>query len=270
MLPLHLAEPAVLSWSHLGGLFCIEFGTGTLGAMAFVPPAPVGAPFYRILAALAAIPLLLGLWLVRSADTTNIAGVVLLAIVLIALAFFAFQTKGKMRWASLGAAIAAGAAAVVWNLILTLDAGAPLRGVASLSALGSGLLVGTVGTAMTLGHAYLTYPNLKVSHLQRLNRISVAILLLKAFLLIITVYGFAAGFAPLRQAIGSTMGQFWLFTRFAVGLAAPLLFAWMAGSSLRYLNTRSATGILYASTALVLIGEALAMSLRGQAGGVPL
>jgi hypothetical protein len=65
-------------------------------------------------------------------------------------------------------------------------------------------------------------------------------------------------------------GVFGLFTRFAVGIAMPLVFAWMVSSSIRYNNTRSATGILYASTVLVLIGEAMAISLRGQSGGVPL
>jgi hypothetical protein len=36
----------------------------------------------------------------------------------------------------------------------------------------------------------------------------------------------------------------------------------MAASSLRYQNTRSATGILYASTVLVLIGSAVSVFLQ--------
>ena len=57
--------------------------------------------------------------------------------------------------------------------------------------------------------------------------------------------------------------------RVAVGIALPLLFAWMTASSLRYENTRSATGILYASTVLVLIGTAVSISLQ-DSYGVPL
>ncbi len=43
----------------------------------------------------------------------------------------------------------------------------------------------------------------------------------------------------------------------------------MAASSLRFRNTRSATGILYASTVLVLIGTAVSISLQ-DSYGVPL
>ena len=47
-----------MSWLLLGGRFCIEFGAGTLVALAFVAPAPVGPPFYRLMGALAAVPLI--------------------------------------------------------------------------------------------------------------------------------------------------------------------------------------------------------------------
>jgi hypothetical protein len=48
-----------------------------------------------------------------------------------------------------------------------------------------------------------------------------------------------------------------------------MLFAWMVSGSLAYQNTRSATGILYASTVLVLIGTAVSVSLT-DSYGVPL
>lgn len=270
MISLFDAGNPALSWVHLGGLFCIEFGTGTLGALAFVPPAPVGPPFYRMLSGLAAIPLLLGWWMLQSVNVTNVWLTVFISVALCALPFFAVPTKGRMRWIALATSIACGAAAVITNILSHLDAGAGLRTLAVVSALGSGLLVGAIGVAMTLGHAYLTYPNLKIGHLVRVNRLTEVILIIKAILVVATVYVFASGFEPLRQAVGTTGGFFGFVTRFLVGLIMPLVFAWMVGSSLRYQNTRSATGILYASTVLVLIGEALAMSLRGQAAGFPL
>jgi hypothetical protein len=61
----------------------------------------------------------------------------------------------------------------------------------------------------------------------------------------------------------------YLGTRVAFGVLMPLAFAWMTASSLRFQNTRSATGILYASTVLVLIGTAVAISLQSSYG-VPL
>lgn len=259
-----------MSWVQLGGIFCIEFGTGTLGALALVPPAPVGAAFYRILTGFAAIPLALGLWMlsIHGLAGTPVAWLVLGAIA--ALPFFCIPTRGRGRYVALGVAIASCATAVAWNSLASTEGTPGLRVLSLISSFGSGLLVGSIGVAMTLGHAYLTFPNLKISHLARLNRASIGLLIAKTLLLVAIVYGFAAGHEPLRQAIGTSMGQFWLFTRAAAGLALPLVFSWMVASSLRYQNTRSATGILYASTALVLIGEALAISLRGQAGGVAL
>ena len=61
-------------------------------------------------------------------------------------------------------------------------------------------------------------------------------------------------------------GLFYLGARVAVGLALPLLFAWMTAGSLAHRNTRSATGILYASTVLVLIGTAASLGLQDSYG----
>jgi len=74
-----------------------------------------------------------------------------------------------------------------------------------------------------------------------------------------------SGASPLFGA----RGMFHFGTRLAVGLALPLVFAWMTASSLEFRNTRSATGILYASTILVLIGTAVSVSLQSTYG-VPL
>jgi hypothetical protein len=263
-----LATSTPLDWIHLGGLFCAELGAGTLAALAFVYPAPVGPPFYRLMGGMAAIPLALGAWLLLAAGSPGPAAMV--GIALLAIPAFAIPTKGRGRWWGLGGAIAASFGAVAWDVADTLDASLGLRSLGIASALASGLLIGAIGTAMSLGHAYLTYPNLKIGHLVRVNRVCGAVIVAKALAVVAILGIFANRFEPLQSAVSTMGGWFGLFTRFAVGLAMPLLFVFMVASSLRYQNTRSATGILYASTVLVLIGEAVAMSLRGQAGGVPL
>jgi hypothetical protein len=267
--PLEIRD-APLGWLHLGGLFCIEFGAGTLAALAWIPPAPVGPPFYRLLTALATIPLVLGAWLLYLTNALPPLTVAALAVALAAAAVFAVKTKGLVRWSALAVAIGAAGAAVCVNTVSALEAGSALRLLAVASAVGSGLVVGLVGVAMTLGHAYLTYPNLKIVHLSRVNRACALVILTKGFLVAATLYFFEPTFEPLQRTVASMGGVFGLFTRFSVGIAMPLAFAWMVSSSIKYNNTRSATGILYASTVLVLIGEAMAISLRGQAGGVPL
>jgi hypothetical protein len=259
-----------VSWLQLGGRFCVELGSGTLAALALVPPAPVGPPFYRLLGGLASIPLLVGSWLLASEGALGAPVAVAVAVALVSIAGFAWPTKGRGRWIALGVAIAASAAAVVFGVMESIGAGLGVRALASASALGSGMVVGAVGVAMALGHAYLTYPNLKIVHLVRVNRWTGFVLVAKATLVALALALLAERYEPLRRALSSLGVVFGLVTRAAVGLAVPLVFAAMVGSCLRYRNTRSATGILYASTVLVLIGEALATSLRGQAGGIPL
>ncbi len=263
-------DSATISWVELGGRFCLEFGAGTLGALAFVHPAPVGPPFYRLLGALAAVPLLLGLWLLSAAQRLDGTIAICGFLAVVAIPFFAWPTKGRGRWIALATAMGAGAAAVVLGVRGASFPGLGLSVIAAASALASGLLVGAIGVAMVLGHSYLTYPNLKVTHLVRVNRVTALVLLAKAVLVAATLVLFSRTYGPLEGAVASVGGLFGLMTRFAVGLAVPFLFALMVASSLRYQNTRSATGILYASTVLVLIGEAVAMSLRGQTGGLPL
>jgi hypothetical protein len=262
------ATQAPLDWTQMGGLFCAELGAGTLAALAIVYPAPVGPPFHRLMGAMAAIPLALAAWLFASSGAALPAA--MLGIALLAIPAFAIPTKGAGRWLALAAAVAAGFGAVGAAVAVQLDGSLGLRSLAIASAIASGCLAGAVGTAMSLGHAYLTYPNLKIGHLARVNRACMVAIAAKAAAVLAILWIYAGAFEPLQSAVSTIGGWFGLFTRFAAGLAMPLVFAFMVASSLRYNNTRSATGILYASTVLVLIGEAVAASLRAQAGGVPL
>jgi hypothetical protein len=52
---------------------------------------------------------------------------------------------------------------------------------------------------------------------------------------------------------------FW--ARVGFGLAVPLVFGWMIWGSIKVRNTQSATGILYATIVLVLVGEAFSKYL---------
>ena len=46
------------AWSDLGAQFCLELAFGVLLALAFVPKAPVGRFFYRLMGSAALVPLL--------------------------------------------------------------------------------------------------------------------------------------------------------------------------------------------------------------------
>jgi hypothetical protein len=262
-----------MAWHPLGTQFCLELAFGVLFALAFVPRAPVGAGFYRLLGTSACLPLLVAIGAPLAAGERGWDDPLVLC-ALPALAAYPVYSGPFRGWRfalALGLALASSGAAVA----LSVAQGAPAgRGAAGLalavaSALATGAVAGSVGLAMVLGHWYLTVPNLDVRHLGRLNRVAAASMLASLGLVLASCLFFAetlgAGDAPL---FGPT-GLFHLGTRLSVGLFFPLAFAWMAASSLRFRNTRSATGILYASTVLVLIGTAVSLALQ-DAYGVPL
>ena len=261
-----------MQWSPLGTQFCLQIGFGVLLALAFVPRAPVGALFYRIMGTSALVPLLVALVApVTSAQATwTSPGTLATALAVLAYPVYSGPVRG-LRWgAGLAAGLLGSGAALVFLLRdVELARGATGLLLASSSALATGAVAGSVGLAMVLGHWYLTVPNLRVQHLVRLNRVTIVSMLLSLALILVTcrVFGEALN-ASDRPLMGAT-GLFYLGTRVAVGLLMPLLFAAMTASSLKYSNTRSATGILYASTVLVLIGTAVSVSLQ-DSYGIPL
>jgi len=122
---------------------------------------------------------------------------------------------------------------------------------------------------MVLGHWYLTVPKLEIHYLARLNRVAVVSMLASLAILGLACWTFAETLRAAEPPLFGPWGLFYFGTRLAVGLGFPLVFAAMAASSLRFRNTRSATGILYASTVLVLIGTAISVFLQ-DSYGVPL
>ncbi|TAJ21681.1 MAG: hypothetical protein EPO68_04285 [Planctomycetota bacterium] len=254
--------------SRLGIQFCWELAFGVLAALAFVPRAPVGTLFYRIMGSAALVLLLSGLGLALDAGRDWTEPGCLAAIA--ACAAFPLYS-GPMRGATWGIALAIGVAGSALATTFELhhwmqDAGAVQIGLASLSALATGAVAGSVGLAMVLGHWYLTVPNLGIEHLQRLNRVTIASMCSSLVLVSLLCALHASELDAKATPLFGPWGLFHLGTRMAVGLVLPLVFAWMAASSMRYRNTRSATGILYASTVLVLIGTAAALSLQDSYG----
>ncbi len=252
-----------MSWTDLGAQFCFVLGFGVLFALAFVPPAPVGKPFYRMMAGTAALSLGVGTSLPPLAETRAwgdpdlILGWVSTAAALSCMR----QPLGKSWWVGLIAALAAAGYATS----LTVPVG-----VLQATALTTGVVAGSVGLAMVLGHWYLTVPKLKVEHLIRLNKVCKWCMAASLVLVALTclVYKEQIIAADARPLFGP-WGWFFLGTRLTVGLVLPMVFAYMVDGSLKLGNTRSATGILYASTVLVLIGAAISISLQ-QSYGVPL
>lgn len=126
-----------------------------------------------------------------------------------------------------------------------------LRGVlAPISVLSSAALLGSAVTGMLLGHWYLTAPTMSIAPLSRLTlyfAVAAGVRLLVA----------ALGLAPAWAEI--TGGTAWigmvLVLRWAAGIVGPLVAAGMVWRILKYRNTQSATGVLFAGVILCFLGE---------------
>lgn len=253
-----------MAWTLLAQQFCLELGFGVLVALAFVPRAPVGTLFYRLMGTCAALPIALAFAARLRSGAGGVDPAVLGAgLALLAYPIYSGPVRGR-RWAAgVGAALLGSGVAVSWIVRAGLPGLTPLgQLVATLSSLATGTVAGSVGLAMVLGHWYLTVPKLEIRYLVRLNRVTVAAMLVSLSALAAACVVFGDDLRTAEPPLFGPWGLFYLGTRLAVGLALPLLFAAMAANSLRFRNTRSATGILYASTVLVLIGTAVSIFLQ--------
>ena len=260
-----------MAWIPLGTQFCLELGFGVLLALAFVPKAPVGVLFYRIMGTTAMVPVLAAMLLGPTAGELAWTDPITLLAGLAVLAYpvYSGPTRGAKWAAGLGLALLGTGGALALALARADVGGGTQLAVATLSALATGAVAGSVALAMVLGHWYLTVPNLQVRHLRRLNAVTVGAMLACLGLIGLSCVVFADRIDGLERSLFDPWGLFHLGTRVAVGLVLPLVFAWMTSSSLKFENTRSATGILYASTVLVLIGTAVSISLQ-ESYGIPL
>lgn len=117
--------------------------------------------------------------------------------------------------------------------------------------LSAALLIGSVTSAMLLGHWYLTATGMRLDPFIRLNQL---------FLMAII---FRTVFVCFSQAgPGENAGAAIWVLRWA-GLIGPAILAVLTMRILKYRNTQSATGVLYAATILVFMGE-MASGLMGR------
>jgi len=134
------------------------------------------------------------------------------------------------------------------------------KGVQSgLSALSAAWILGATTAAMLLGHWYLTATGMALQPLVNYSRL----------------FGLSV-LARIGTEIGSVIsqghsleGNWTLQILRWGGLLGPLVMAWLTLRILKYRNTQSATGVLYAATILVFMGEMAAGLLGGMQTGGP-
>jgi len=126
----------------------------------------------------------------------------------------------------------------------------------SLGTIPSAIAIGGTLGAMLLGHSYLTARGLGFEPLKRMAVLLFFILLVRTAFVVPVFFGDRL---PMGDWIYLTM-------RSAMGLLMPLVFGWMVIRCVRIESNQSATGILYAMTLLVFIGELFAIYLHVERG----
>ena len=260
--------------TQVSARFFLELALGLFSGLLVVDRRAIGAGFTRLLVAFALASLIPGLLLTRgaSASAPGSACAIAFALLGVALLFGAGRMKPALETAVIAATSACGAAA----LLLAVRAQVPHESAAALplacaSSLGSTLVLGWVVGAMILGHWYLVTPDLPVAHLGRLTLAALAATYVKLALLAVTawwfrdrlgesarsfaaVLGFGGGGGPFQ----SQLDFLWLLARLLIGLVGPLALCHMTLATVRLKATQPATGILYAATVMVLMGELFA------------
>lgn len=156
--------------------------------------------------------------------------------------------------AACGAIIAVGSATALLGL-LPLSSMIPVRsGFVAVSELSSGWLVGGAVCAMLLGHWHLTATSMSLVPLTRLTHMLLAAASVRGVLAL-------AALLTVQGVSWSGVPAIWLALRWAAGIIGPLVLGGMVLRILKYRNTQSATGVLFAAVILAFIGETTAALL---------
>jgi hypothetical protein len=138
-----------------------------------------------------------------------------------------------------------------------------------LNFLVASLVLGGATTGLAVGHGYLSAPYLTPRPLRNITVLLFGALALQ--LLSLPIYLGLVGFPAAAQKGSALLGAYGLIVgvRVAIGLLFPIVLAALAWYTTRMKAMRSATGLLYIGSGVVLTGEIVAKMLFF-VGGLPL
>ena len=249
-------------------LFLAHLGIGVAGTLLLVGHA-AGVKFFRFNAGFATIVLLIALAFRPETLAGDALGLVALMVATGALLVY-WATMGRalsrvrplLLWTTL---LGGGAALIAQGLSLSAVEMGPAPALTILSFLSSAALLGSVCTAMILGHWYLVLPSMEPSLLQSIVKFHIGSTFLRIAVVVAVVWVALAtwqspsGAGYSRYAL-SIEGVF-LWQRLLFGLAAPVVLALLTWETAKIRSTQSATGILYVDFFTVIVGEVLAKYL---------
>jgi hypothetical protein len=293
-----------MSLAHVSLLFLLQLGFGSLVTFAVNDRAALGPRYFKL-----GGWVLLGLYGLAGSLAWGPAfgsgasaadrhlGLAVAAVTTATLLFASVSgwDRPALETTLLWCALLAGGIAVAWSVLpgaalsggataaaLTPTAGGVSPGVATAlvlaAAFASALVLGFTLWGMILGHWYLVSHGLSVAHLARLVSPLPWLLLAKAAISgLALVLLWQQFLGPGNHSLGDIVERsperildvVNVWARIPVGLLVPAVMALMAAVTVRMERTQPATGILYAMTVLVLLGELFGKMVAGSTG-VPL
>ncbi|MFQ5648709.1 MAG: hypothetical protein ACE5IY_02095 [bacterium] len=134
------------------------------------------------------------------------------------------------------------------------------------------LLLGSVLGAMITGHWYLVQHKLSLTPLKNSTRVYLLSVFSRTGIVVASLlltWNVDLDTSPSQLLTGLSFNSFVFFLRIGFGLIIPLIFGLLICSAVTIRSTQSATGMLYATIVLILIGETFARFLYFSVG-IPL
>lgn len=255
------SRAVTLAWLRLGDLIALSL-LGIAGAALLVDTPIRGAAALYVTCPLLALGSFIHLMLVQSGWRRAER----IAIVITCIAVFSVLTLpyliNSLAWMQpLNAAPAAPNAPPVATW--------PQRLIGPALALAAWLTGGSLMT-MLLGHAYLTSGSeMTQQPFIRLVRLLIVGLTVRlAIALFAGLWPWWSARSASHSAELTMVPVFMITARFLMGIVVPLIMSWMALQCVRIRSNQSATGILYVSSTMILVGEFLGLALVS-AHGLP-
>lgn len=243
-----------------------QLAAGGLALLCLADLKTVGIGFYRLMAFVFLIVLGIGLWAMpaefRAVYDLSLAGAIPLLFFLFTGLVFLYNLYLWVDGAALGtpflrATSAVGLLAVVLSALRYVDPIAlPFRAtVLAGSFLLSSLVLGAGVLGMLLGHSYLTRPALSLVPLKRLSSLFLRLVVAEAILSLFNLFAIPHNDRFWGALLLSNFEGLYLWIRLLIGIAGPVLLAWMVIQTVAERATMSATGLLYIAMVMVMVGE---------------
>ncbi|MBL8850995.1 MAG: hypothetical protein JNG89_15050 [Planctomycetaceae bacterium] len=221
-----------------------------------MPRAAVTAGFFRIqMLVTLGLGVLATMSVSGDSDPKGVVRSLSIALACLSFAGSTLWSLGRRREGTVCCFLISATALTALLLSTQIPAATPaVRALGIASEISSAWLVGGSVAAMLLGHWHLTATSMSLVPLTRLTHLLLSAAALRGVLA-------GIGLWSVTGVTWSGVPLIWLVLRWSAGIIGPLVLGGMVLRILKYRNTQSATGVLFAAVILAFIGETTAALL---------